>query len=314
VTSQMNTYRLSRRSMLAGLAGFTSISALLTACSSETGVPASASPTTATTSPSASPTPAHLPIGTTLNEYRGHTLGVFAVAWSPGGKYIASGGFDKTVRVWNALTGETLQVYHGHTDQVNSVGWSPDGKYIASSGDGRVRIWDAMTGHTIFTQGGVSAQVYGTAWSPDSKYIAAYGVDDAKKVPTLQIWNVASHTIVFTTDLPNSQRSAVAWSPDTRRLAYASSTGAPQSWAMPSGQLPIVYPGKAQWLCLDWSHDGKHLAAGSYDGIVQIWDARTTNITYTRHVTVAVQALAWSPNSMLIASTESSVVRVWQAA
>lgn len=67
-------------------------------------------------------------------------------------------------------------------------------------------------------------------------------------------------------------------------------------------------------LCLNWSHDGRYLAAGSEEGSVQIWNAQTTAMVNTRHVNVEVQALAWSPNSHVIVSSESSVVSVWQAA
>ena len=148
-SEDMLTYRISRRSLLVGLAGFTSLSALLAACSSTDGntpiataTPSSvgSSPTSATLSPTSSPAqspttiPASGPIGATLFEYHGHPSGAFAIAWSPDGTLIASGGSDKTAQVWSALTGETRLVYHGHSDQVNSVNWSPDGRLIASRG------------------------------------------------------------------------------------------------------------------------------------------------------------------------------------
>lgn len=370
-SEQSVAYRLSRRSLLVGLAGFTSLSALLTACSSADGNPVgvtatptirSASPTSAplspTSSPAQSPTtiPASGPIGATLFEYRGHTLSTYAVAWSPDGMAIASGGSDKTVQVWNALTGETRLIYRGHADQVNDVNWSPDGKSIASSGDGSVQVWDAATGRLIFKNANA---VYGTAWSPDStrlafgngssfqiwnvttgkqlasfhsvttccpiwspngKFIAAYGVDDAKKVPTLQIWDAATQHMLFSTDLPNSRRSSIVWSPDSSRLAFAGTSGLVETWAMPSGQQQVIFPVSGlsaiqkQWLCMDWSHDGKHLAAGGYQGPMRVWDAQTTAVSYTSPQNADVQALAWAPNRPVIASCENSIIRLWQAA
>ena len=87
--------------------------------------------------------------------YRGHTDTVFAVAWSPDGKRIASGSSDKTVQVWDASDGSHLFTYRGHSSWVLDVAWSPDGKYLASAGaDKTVQVWDASNGHHLFTYTG----------------------------------------------------------------------------------------------------------------------------------------------------------------
>src|SRR5205085_1681757 len=74
-------------------------------------------------------------------------VGVYALAWSPGGKYLASGGGDKMVRVWDASTGDELSPpspYRGHFNikegTIQVVAWSPDSQRIASaSNDGSVQ-------------------------------------------------------------------------------------------------------------------------------------------------------------------------------
>ena len=82
------------------------------------------------------------PLGTTLYTYRGHSASVGAVAWSPDGTRIASGGYDDTVRVWNAADGSHPYTYTGHSSGVLAVAWSPDGTRIASGGlDGTVQVW-----------------------------------------------------------------------------------------------------------------------------------------------------------------------------
>jgi len=66
----------------------------------------------------------------------------YALAWSPDGKYIASGGDAKVVHVWDAASGQTLWQYQGHSDIIFDVAWSPDGSLLASSSaDGTVQVW-----------------------------------------------------------------------------------------------------------------------------------------------------------------------------
>src|SRR4051794_20949631 len=55
----------------------------------------------------------------------GHTDRVFSVAWSPDGKTIATASGDKTVQLWDPVSGQSIRTMTGHTDMVNSVAWSP---------------------------------------------------------------------------------------------------------------------------------------------------------------------------------------------
>ena len=79
---------------------------------------------------------------------QGHTDWVWSVAFSPDGRHIVSGSGDRTIRVWDAQTGDQVgNPLQGHTDQVQSISFSPDGRHIVSdSGDGTVCQVDAQTG------------------------------------------------------------------------------------------------------------------------------------------------------------------------
>ena len=73
----------------------------------------------------------------------GHSSDVTSVCYSPDGKTLASGSNDKTVRIWDVMSGECVHVLNGHSSYVFSVCYSPDGKTLASgSRDQTVRIWD----------------------------------------------------------------------------------------------------------------------------------------------------------------------------
>ena len=80
--------------------------------------------------------------GGTFSTFRGHSIGVLSVAWSPDGRRIAFGSIDTTVQVWNVSTARPMLIYRGHTDIVLALAWSPDSTEIASASVD-MRVWQA---------------------------------------------------------------------------------------------------------------------------------------------------------------------------
>ena len=116
----------------------------------------------------------------------GHANYVTSVAFSPDGKTLASGSWDKTIVLWDVATGTQLRSLAGHTNHISSVVFSPDGKTLASGGDG-IKLWDVATGTQLRSLAGHTNYVTSVAFSPDGKTLASGG-RDAKT----RLWDIHS--------------------------------------------------------------------------------------------------------------------------
>ena len=123
---------------------------------------------------------------------------------------VASGSYDKTVRLWDAVTGAPLQTLEGHSSHVSSVAFSPDGKVVASGSDDKtVRLWDAVMGAPLQTLEGHLSYILSVAFSPDSKVVVS-GSDDK----TIRLWDAVTGAPLQTLEGYLNCVSSVAFLPD----------------------------------------------------------------------------------------------------
>src|SRR5262245_43005448 len=113
----------------------------------------------------------------------GHSEKVDCLAFSPDGRYLASGSNDQTIKLWDVLTGRELRAIAGHNGGVRAVAFSPDGQWLASGGsDGRIKLWDVTSGAEIISLNGHSQSVSAVAFSRDGRLLASGGTDYEVKV------------------------------------------------------------------------------------------------------------------------------------
>jgi WD40 repeat protein/transcriptional regulator with XRE-family HTH domain len=126
--------------------------------------------------------------GKALLTLSGHTDVVEAVAYSPDGRWIATGSRDGTARVWDAATGAGLLTLAGHTTSVVSVAFSPDGTHLATGSlDGTAKLWDVASGQLLQNLPGHTAGVTSVAFSPDGTRLAVASLDGTTRLYELQL-------------------------------------------------------------------------------------------------------------------------------
>ncbi len=179
--------------------------------------------------PSPAREPPAVPAGFTLRHIlQGHTDWIGRIAWSPDGRLLATPSADRTVRVWNAGTGQTVLTLQGHTNAVIAVSWEPNGRLLASGGDdGTVRVWDADTGHPVRNPMEHTGDVKSVSWSSHGRHLASAGVGQ-----TIRVWDAATGQSVHTILEHSGHVNSVSWSPDgsswpRRRTIAPSGCGGP---------------------------------------------------------------------------------------
>lgn len=168
-----------------------------------------------------------LPVGEQLRSFAWHsehtldwhTKGsVKVVAISTDRKTLASGGSDRTIKLWNLETEEPLFTLSGHSGYINCVTFSPEGSTLVSgSSDKTIKLWDLKTGTLQRTLYGHLYPVRSVAISPDGQVIASASDDE-----TIRIWNYSTGELLRTLSGHLGGVNSVAFSPDGQILISGS--------------------------------------------------------------------------------------------
>jgi WD40 repeat protein len=165
-----------------------------------------------------------------------HMSIVESMAFSPDGKYLASGSYTEVI-LWDIQTGAIVQKLGGFVDRVMALAFSNDGKMLATGGgapteDGEVKVFSIPDGKLIVDiKGGHSDTVYGACFSPDGKMLATCAADKFVKV-----FSIPDGKFVKSFEGHTHHVLDVGWQGDGKVLASAGADNAIKVWDFEKGE------------------------------------------------------------------------------
>ncbi|HJU03827.1 MAG TPA: WD40 repeat domain-containing protein [Nitrospiraceae bacterium] len=278
-----------------------------------------------------------------IKTFRGHSHGVWAVAFAPDGSTLASGGVDRLIRLWDIETGRMLKSLRGHTQDIRAAVFTPDGQTLVTGSDDRtIRMWNTKTGEPtklLFTR--YDHNVVSLSLSPDGLMLAR-----GSHNKDLKIWEVTTGTELMTLlgkdQYDHHWSVCVAFSPDGIHLASGNDIGKIKLWeVLPSGEEKLQHKGHWQeatddemsdtrgffvedeggfnkpmdyWIgAIVFTPDGKLLVTGSRDATIKFFEM--PNLTEARTLKGHagwVRSLAVSPDGKVLASaSDDHTIKLW---
>jgi len=144
-------------------------------------------------------------------------------AFSPNGKFLASGTQDGTVHFWNLTTGKDSQM-RGYASKVLMTEWSANSRYLATAAGNDVIVWDfggkGPEGSHPLELRGHTERVSALAFQPNGICLASAGRDWR-----ISLWQPGKETIAVDAHLSAGEISVMRWSPDGKHLAVGETKG-----------------------------------------------------------------------------------------
>ncbi|XP_065187306.1 periodic tryptophan protein 2 homolog [Sycon ciliatum] len=206
-----------------------------------------------------------------LMKQQGHFYDMSCLAYSPDGQYLATGGDDSKVKIWNTLTGFCFVTFTEHTGGVSAVQFVPNGKAVISASlDGTVRAFDLHRYRNFRTFASPRPAQFSCLALDSSGELVCAGSHDTFEV---FVWSMQTGRLLELLSGHEGPVSGVAFQPSTAQLVSCSWDKTVRTWDVlnrSSAQETIQVNSDA--VALAFRQDGHQFAVSTLDGTITFFD------------------------------------------
>jgi WD40 repeat protein len=249
--------------------------------------------------------------GEELNQVRAQRTGILAMALSPNGKTLVSGGEDAAINIWDWRTGEYQMSLQEHNGNVTSLAIAPDSQILVSGSLDGIRVWNLayQPQRPLYILAKIGNPTTVVAINPNGKILAS-GDEEGN----VQFWNLKQGKRISEFSPHSEAIRGLAFSANGEMLISASSDRTIKIWDLASGQILQTLKGHTGEIRAIALHpQGQILASAGNDGII-LWNLETGELlTKLKDHHNWVQSLAFSPNGRFLASGGFDfTVKIWE--
>src|SRR5439155_22020320 len=248
------------------------------------------------------------PAGVTAT-LKGHTEALYAVAFSPDGKLIATGSFDKTIKRWD-LSGKEIRTLGGppgHQNLVLAVAFSHNGQMLASgSSDNSTKIWDVPSNSPL-REFAFAAPVLTVATSADGTKVAGGGADGSIKV-----WNAADGKPAQTIAGHSGTINGLAYSANNQLLASAGADHTLRFWNAADGKpISTVIAHSGPLTAVAFHPNNTQAFSIGEDGTLKFWQLPIApSRALPAHVDAVTQIVESANGAQVLSAGADKMVRL----
>jgi COMPASS component SWD3 len=211
-----------------------------------------------------------------LTSLVGHSRGINDVTWSPQAPYVATASDDKSLRLWDAHTGEALVEFRGHSNFVFCCKFNPQSNLLVSgSFDETVKLWDVRSGDCVCTLPAHSDPVTGVDLNRDGTCIVSGSHDGL-----IRIWDTATGECLKTIYAQaNPPVSMVKYSPNGKYILSGTLDGSLRLWKTSTCCKTYVSHSNSKYcLASDFLVGGQAIVTGSESGQIYLYDLQSQKV------------------------------------